>query len=283
MSSRWLALCLVGLLGPGAGVDNPGQDGKRPAAEEKKVKPEASVADQIAQIKKEHQERKKSFYENLRAAKDDQKKISDLNREYHEAVRKLADQLTALIKAHGKEPAAAAGLWVLVGELRYPLDDDLVKLLLQYHLADPDMGKLCFELRYRSTEAWAEKILAETSVKHPQRAVRGQALYALGDYHRYRAQPWGENLSEAEAAKRFARAATYFTEVAKTYADVSTPDRRARLGDRAASELTRIHNLPNLKVGKTAPDITGEDLDGKRFKLSDYRGKVVVLDFWGHW
>lgn len=32
--------------------------------------------------------------------------------------------------------------------------------------------------------------------------------------------------------------------------------------------------------GKRAPDITGEDADGVRFKLSDYQGKVVLLDFW---
>ena len=38
-----------------------------------------------------------------------------------------------------------------------------------------------------------------------------------------------------------------------------------------------------LAIGKVAPDIAGEDLDGKTFKLSDYRGKVVVLDFWGDW
>ena len=38
-----------------------------------------------------------------------------------------------------------------------------------------------------------------------------------------------------------------------------------------------------VEVGKTAPEIDGEDLDSKPFKLSDYRGKVVVLDFWGHW
>jgi peroxiredoxin len=31
------------------------------------------------------------------------------------------------------------------------------------------------------------------------------------------------------------------------------------------------------------PDLRGEDLDGKTFKLSDYRGKVVFLDFWAHW
>ena len=36
-------------------------------------------------------------------------------------------------------------------------------------------------------------------------------------------------------------------------------------------------------IGAVAPEIQGEDLDGNRFKLSDYRGKVVVLDFWGHW
>ncbi|MEQ1633538.1 MAG: hypothetical protein ABL997_14265 [Planctomycetota bacterium] len=36
-------------------------------------------------------------------------------------------------------------------------------------------------------------------------------------------------------------------------------------------------------IGVTAPDIEGLDLDGVAFKLSDYRGKVVFLDFWGDW
>jgi thiol-disulfide isomerase/thioredoxin len=36
-------------------------------------------------------------------------------------------------------------------------------------------------------------------------------------------------------------------------------------------------------VGKVAPDIEGEDADGLRFELSDYRGKVVVLTFSGNW
>ena len=38
-----------------------------------------------------------------------------------------------------------------------------------------------------------------------------------------------------------------------------------------------------LKVGDPAPEIEGEDLDGKPMKLSDFQGKVVVLDFWGDW
>ncbi|HEU5420080.1 MAG TPA: TlpA disulfide reductase family protein [Streptosporangiaceae bacterium] len=32
-----------------------------------------------------------------------------------------------------------------------------------------------------------------------------------------------------------------------------------------------------------APDISGTTLDGKHLKLSDYRGSVVVLNFWGSW
>lgn len=44
-----------------------------------------------------------------------------------------------------------------------------------------------------------------------------------------------------------------------------------------------LHELRNLRVGKVAPDIVGEDLDGKRFKLSDSRGKVTLLVFWGTW
>ena len=34
------------------------------------------------------------------------------------------------------------------------------------------------------------------------------------------------------------------------------------------------------RVGKAAPEIEGETFDGKSMKLSDHRGKVVVLVFW---
>lgn len=38
-----------------------------------------------------------------------------------------------------------------------------------------------------------------------------------------------------------------------------------------------------VEIGKPAPDIAGIDADGKQFRLSDYRGKVVLLDFWASW
>ena len=38
-----------------------------------------------------------------------------------------------------------------------------------------------------------------------------------------------------------------------------------------------------LKRGSVAPEFTAMDRDGKPVKLADYRGKIVVLDFWATW
>jgi len=44
-----------------------------------------------------------------------------------------------------------------------------------------------------------------------------------------------------------------------------------------------LFELQHLSVGRIAPELAGKDLDGKPMKLSDYRGKVVLLSFWGTW
>jgi hypothetical protein len=69
-----------------------------------------------------------------------------------------------------------------------------------------------------------------------------------------------------------------FEKVGKEFGDVSAG--RDTLGKQAASELNEIRNLG---IGRACPEIAGEDIDGKPFKLSDYKGKVVVVDFWGDW
>lgn len=45
----------------------------------------------------------------------------------------------------------------------------------------------------------------------------------------------------------------------------------------------RVGSPAAIAIGSVAPEIAGQDIDGVRFKLSDYRGKVVVIDFWGDW
>ena len=38
-----------------------------------------------------------------------------------------------------------------------------------------------------------------------------------------------------------------------------------------------------IEIGNLAPDIIMKDPDGKEYRLSDLRGKVVLVDFWASW
>lgn len=38
-----------------------------------------------------------------------------------------------------------------------------------------------------------------------------------------------------------------------------------------------------VSVGHKAPEFTAQGIDGKQVKLSDYKGKYVMLDFWASW
>ncbi len=46
---------------------------------------------------------------------------------------------------------------------------------------------------------------------------------------------------------------------------------------------TQSSKYEPLKVGMVAPDFELPDLDGKTMRLSDFRGKVVFLNFWATW
>ena len=44
-----------------------------------------------------------------------------------------------------------------------------------------------------------------------------------------------------------------------------------------------IEALKKVAIGQLAPDFTQNDPDGKPVKLSDFRGKYLLLDFWASW
>jgi len=58
----------------------------------------------------------------------------------------------------------------------------------------------------------------------------------------------------------------------------------AKVGDQTLAKAAATE-LISLKIGvdNPVPEIEGTDLDGKKVKLSSYRGKVVLFDFWATW
>lgn len=65
---------------------------------------------------------------------------------------------------------------------------------------------------------------------------------------------------------------------------VWTPPRDARLAQAGATELMAgDDDAASTMVGKPAVDFTAPGMDDKPVKLSDFKGKVVVVDFWATW
>jgi peroxiredoxin len=48
-------------------------------------------------------------------------------------------------------------------------------------------------------------------------------------------------------------------------------------------EVTRVGQAGVINIGQQAPDFAIKGEDGREIKLSDYRGKLVFLNFWATW
>jgi thiol-disulfide isomerase/thioredoxin len=284
MTTRYLLVGLLAMVGPMAPQDPASRNKPTATADDKRP-----LAARFAELERRFRAREKSFDEQLRAAnrleaEARSKKIADENEAFNRDWYATIDEVRALVHAHPTDPASFDGIILLPRLLRSYLDDKTVKIVRQRFMDDPRMGRLCAALAYRS-EDWSGDILDDVAAHHPDRAVRAQATYSLGLRLRYMVREKIGRRARTEAEKKACedQAKRYFEEVLSKYADVTSADGRFRLADRAKGELARLVNLPNLKVGKLAPEITGEDLEGKPLKLSDYRGKVVVVCFWATW
>jgi peroxiredoxin len=69
----------------------------------------------------------------------------------------------------------------------------------------------------------------------------------------------------------------------ETRVEQALDDLASRFPSHASLLANEQRTVQELTVGKVAPEISGRDLDGRALRLSDFRGKVVVLTFSGDW
>ena len=141
----------------------------------------------------------------------------------------------------------------------------------------PDMkpaavALLCQQLFYTND---SEMLLRVLYTRGKRDDIRGVACLVLAQVLRRNADQLAT--SDAKTAEKMHQESEkLFEEAAAKYADVKTAF-DGPVGRKAKNEL---FDLRLLSVGKAAPEVEGLDQDGNRFKLSDYKGKVVLLDFW---
>lgn len=118
---------------------------------------------------------------------------------------------------------------------------------------------------------WIEAVLSENK----NETVLGLFTLAYADRL---TQP--NNDSPEDVEKGLAMYETVIEKYSDYKVDGTNPGTKVKLGDLASDAKRR---LTELAVGQKAPEIVSIDLKGNEVKLSDYAGKVVVLDLWATW
>jgi len=243
----------------------------------------------------------------LRQAKNDEEREQAVGR-----AEKLTLQLLDLAEKHPQDPAAMDALVQAVNQEIWMENNSshptwgpnspevrAIAILLRNHVQSDRAAEACRRMSYGFRKE-CEKFLRKVLKDNPHREVRGLAGLRLAQFLNGRLQRLELVKERPEMAKRYEglfgkeylaalqqqdRAAaikeveTIFEQAAEQYTDVKVPF-GGTVGEKAKSELYEIRHLA---VGKPAPEIEGEDQDSKPFKLSDYRGKVVLLYFWSEY
>jgi hypothetical protein len=262
--------------------------------------PKGTPAEQIKSLIAQHDAAMAAFRKLYDAAKteEEQEKLEALFPD-------PAPYAKLLLEIAEKNLKDSAAVDALIWSARHERSGKAKAILLRDYLLDPKIGRVCLNLRRESGEE-PQKALRRVLADNPDKEAQACAAYALGYCLKGNANlarmiqratakelgEWEKNYSKAEmAALKKADAAALQKEAEmllervakdKHSADIKfdTGEGWIKLGDLAAREL---YEMRHLQPGMPAPDTAGEDIDGKPMKLSDFRGKVVLLDFWGFW
>lgn len=193
--------------------------------------------------------------------------------------------------ADPKSPTAFAALeWIITStpsQVGAPAGEEAIEALLADHAANPGIGPAAALIGYYGDirhEPTLE-LLRAIADRNPDRGARGEATFGLATLLHAKAR-YVDRRTKDDPKPLYEEADRLLERVIADYGDCKSlrgaGARRAlpTLGEEAANELFEMRELA---IGKAAPEIVGEDLEGKPLKLSDFRGRVVVLSGWATW
>ena len=191
------------------------------------------------------------------------------------------------VQADLEAESAAEMLGLLGKHCTGEVKENAYEALLVHH-PDSEELSLFVENVPRTPSRISEKIL-QTVCKNDDDAVRMKAAVALSSYYRNRDTYrgfWGD-LDEA-GIEQVGRSVYDYVMQPEDPSEMETVNSLLNSEfDVDDDLLAKIEEekfiIKNFSIGSQALEIEGKDLDGEAFRLSDYKGKVVFLDFWGDW
>ncbi|MBX3118520.1 MAG: redoxin domain-containing protein [Fimbriimonadaceae bacterium] len=247
------------------------------AATPQKKPTSEQLKQEFTKLQQEFYKAQEEYYAPYQKAAKDGKPPPKLDKSKDPALLFLARFKSFAKRAEGdlKAGPLAEGMVIQVaGDRDKKATEESIGKLLGMYITSPDLAQQLYPIcmGYDMMLGWnteesnkaTTKALMTIETKSPHKEVRVAALYQRGVLL---SSPYETEKPDIAAAKRV------FNRVIEQYGDT-------QYAERAKGAL---FEMDNLSIGKVAPDFELEDENGVKWKLSDYRGKVVVLDFWGFW
>jgi peroxiredoxin len=276
------------------------------------AQPQAGIRpadDQLDALLRQFDDASESMRKTAREGKTaaEKKALSESN---YGKIQSVNHQLFELAARHPRTNAAEQALiWIVTHNSFEPEADKAWDFLARDYVRSDRLKQLLsrrLELHWASQAV--EDLLRRALDKNPYREIRGLACFWLAEILRYRAtvlRVWAFQ-SDRQSEMWRARFTQRDLERIEKQDPRSLDDEATRLYERVIAEFPSVENndthterpplvlgrtavhlpdvasvhlneLRRLSVGNAAPEIEGIDLDGKPMKLSDYRGKIVVL------
>jgi peroxiredoxin len=185
-----------------------------------------------------------------------------------------ATKMMKLVQTNLDQPDVVKGVnWLVTGAAGFPEGQEALKMLGTTFADRAGIAEAVKQMEYHGLPA--EPVLKAVIEKNTHRDEKAAALYALGAIH---FKNFDASADRVSAAASKSKALECFQQLYADYEDVTIQG--FKLSDTVAK---MFFEMTSLQVGCEAPEIEGKDADGVAFKLSDYRGKYVIVIFWGGW